>query len=112
MVCDWVLAISEVKRCNICNIAANLENTGLENAAAIATSATLERNRLLRDDIHKIQRCIMTKDQFEAIKEFNGYIYSREYDSPTHKEKMQYLFLLQVMISYMHGLECVASATQ
>ena len=47
----------------------------------------------------------MTKDQFEAIKEFNGYIYSREYDSLTHKEKMQYLFLLQVTISYMHGPE-------
>jgi hypothetical protein len=42
------LAISEVKRCNICNIAANRENTGLENAAAIATSATLGRNKPLR----------------------------------------------------------------
>ena len=53
----------------------------------------------------KYRGVIMTKDQIGAVKEFMEHIQIKQYGSLTYKEKMQYLFLLQVSISYIHGPE-------
>ena len=49
----------------------------------------------------------MTKDQSQAIEAFNLLIYSRVYDSLTQKEKMQFLLLLQITRSDIHGPEVI-----